>query len=113
MTMHVVKEPKAQAGQDPDTDPTPRKKEDKDKKGPGALFWFILGIGGGAFAMHTLARKMQEYAGGVYAQGARARFAERMAQHNPGAYGAPPQGPVSVNLDDDDDDTGGGAAFFY
>jgi len=69
MPMHVVQDTTAQAGQQPEAQ---AKAENKNA----GLFWFIAGGLAGAVAMHITARKMQEYAGGMYT--ARARLQSRL-----------------------------------
>ena len=72
MTMHVVQDPtnppeqQAQAGQQPE-----------GNKNAG-IFWFLVGGVAGAVAMHITARKMQEYAGGMYLS--RARLQSRLGR---------------------------------
>lgn len=68
--MHVVKDTTAQAGQNGATP------DAKPNDGNGGMFWFVVGAAAGAVAMHITARKMQEYAGGMYT--ARARLQSRL-----------------------------------
>ena len=103
--MHVVQDQAAKAGQ---------QKPEQPQNTTGSLFWFVLGVGGGAVAMHMIARKMQEYAGGMYSK--RAQMQARldsvgMQTELPGGrlgqrLGEDPYartgGPVAVDLDDDD-----------
>jgi hypothetical protein len=100
--MHVVKEQPAQAGQQPQA---PAQAEQGQQKTSG-LFWFIVGGVGDAVAMHLIARKMQEYAGGMYSK--RAQLQARMQMMGIGQ--GPTQNPyggaggaTTVSLDDDED----------
>lgn len=101
MPMHVVKEQPAQAGQQSQ----PAQAEQGQQKTSG-LFWFIVGGVGGAVAMHLIAKKMQEYAGGVYSKRAQLQARMQMMGMGPGPdpYGNPyggHGGQTTVDLDDD------------
>lgn len=94
MPVHVVKDHTASAGQQA---PTPAPSPEKEKAGTSPIFWLVLGVVGGAVAMHFTARKMQEYAGGMYT--ARARLQSRLGMPITGGVQAVPV--ASIEEDDE------------